>query len=112
MNIKTLCLLLLCTWPLNLLAGDIDVARAAFDNKEYTKSFNLFYPLALADNGEAQDMVGMMLILGVGTDKDYAKGTLWLSLAESNGIDGSGEMRQNLLKKWKKQLLVSLSKHQ
>ena len=112
MNIKTLCLLLLCTWPLNLLAGDIDAARAAFNNKEYAKSFNLFYPLALADNAEAQDMVGMMLILGVGAGKDYERGTIWLSLAESNGVEGSGEMRQDLLKKWKNQILVSLSKRQ
>ena len=96
---------------LHLLAGDIDTARAAFNNKEYTKSFNLFYPLALSDNREAQDMAGMMLILGVGTDIDFAKGTLLLSLAESNGVEGSGDMRQDLTKKWKKQILESLSKH-
>ena len=111
MDIKTWCLVLLFAWPLNLLAGDIDAARVAFNNKEYVKSFNLFYPLALADNGEAQDMVGMMLILGVGVDIDYARGTLWLSLAESNGVAGSGDMRQDLIKKWKKQILESLSDH-
>lgn len=110
MNIKKLCFLLLCIWPLNLLAGDIDSARTAFTHKEYAKSFNMFYPLALAGNPEAQDMAGMMLILGVGTDIDYAKGTLLLSLAESNGVEAAGDMRKTLVRQWKKQIMESLSK--
>lgn len=110
MSIKKLSILLLCIWPLNLLAGDIDTARAAFNKKEYTKAFNIFYPLALAGNGEAQDMAGLMLILGVGADINYAKGTLLLSLAESNGIEHAGDMRQALITSWKKQIMESLSK--
>jgi len=111
MSIRTLGLLLLCIWPLNLLAGDIDAATEAFTKKEYTKSFNLYYPLALAGNAEAQDMAGMMLILGVGVDTDYAKGTLLMSLAEINGIDAAGEMRKTLVTQWKKQIMENLSKH-
>lgn len=110
MTIKKLCFLFLCIWPLNVLASDIDAARDAFTNKDYTKSFNMFYPLALAGNPEAQDMAGMMLILGVGVDIDYAKGTLLLSLAESNGVEAAGDMRKTLVHQWKKQIMESLKK--
>ena len=110
MTIKRLCFLFLCIWPLNLLASDIDAARDAFSNKEYTKSFYMFYPMALEGNPEAQDMAGMMLILGVGVDIDYAKGTLLLSLAESNGVEAAGDMRETLVTQWKKQIMESLIK--
>ena len=99
-------LLLIFTGPAQ--AGDIDEANKLYAEGHYEQAFKAFLPLAEQEVAEAQDMVGMMYMLGVGTQKNYALGALWLSLSAQQGVDHARETRDTLIDKWRKDIIENL----
>lgn len=88
----------------------IDEANKLYEMGKYEQAFKAFLPLAEQENAEAQDMVGMMYMLGVGTEKSYALGALWLSLSAQQGVDHAKETRDTLIDKWRKDIINDLKK--
>ena len=88
--------------------ADIAEANKLYSAGKYEQAFKVFLPLAQAEVAQAQDMVGMMYMLGVGTEKNYALGTLWLSLAAQQGVDQASETRDTLITEWKEDIIKNL----
>ena len=86
-----------------------EAANKLYENGKYKQAFKAYLPLAEKDDPEAQDMVGMMYMLGVGTKKNYALGSLWLSLAARQGIDHARETRDALIDEWKEDIIRDLT---
>ena len=89
-------------------ASAIDEANKLYTQGSYEQAFKAFLPLAEQENAEAQDMVGMMYMLGVGTEKNYALGALWLSLSAQKGVDHARETRDTLIDKWRWDIIDNL----
>ena len=84
-------------------------AEEAFQRDDYPEAFREYLALAESGVAQAQDMIGIMYMLGVGTPKNYALGILWLTLAAANGMDGSAETRDTLVQEWGDDILKDLS---
>lgn len=92
----------------SLSFAGIEEANRVYEKGEFDQAFKLYLPLALQDEPDAQDMVGVMYMLGVGTERNYALGTLWLSLAANHGIDYAKEARDTLMEEYKDDILIEL----
>ena len=91
-----------------LAYAGIDEANKLYAMGKYEQAFKEFLPLAEQENSEAEDMVGMMYMLGVGTKKNYALGVLWLSLSAQQGVDHAKETRDTLITEWKDDIINDL----
>ncbi|MEC7800880.1 MAG: SEL1-like repeat protein [Verrucomicrobiota bacterium] len=65
--------------------------------KDYSKAFQLFFPLAEGGNPEAARFVGLMKFSGKGTDKNFDEARQWLSVASQKG----DKTAKDLLQKYK-----------
>jgi len=106
--LHALFLLLFILMPGVSNSDEMDRANELYRSGDYVDAFKLYLPLAEQEIAEAQDMVGMMYMLGVGTKKNYALGALWLSLAAQRGIDHAEETRETLMFEWRSDIIENL----
>ena len=66
-------------------AGELEDARALFDQKKYPQAMKLYTKLANAGNVEAQQSLGQMYWYGEAGAVDEAKAQLWFQKAASKG---------------------------
>jgi len=57
----------------------------AYKEKDYKKAFKEFFPLAEANDKEAQYWIGRMYRFGLGRDQDYKAAVNWFKRAVNNG---------------------------
>jgi hypothetical protein len=74
-------------FPAFAIADQLEDAKAALDNKDYEKAYELFVPLAEAKNVEAQTRLGVMYVNGQGVKMDFAKGLGLIMEAANQGYD-------------------------
>jgi len=67
-------------------AGRFDDGVRALAKGDFTAARDAFGPLARADNGNAQFMLGVMSENGLGTDKDLAAAAQWYLKAAAAGV--------------------------
>ncbi len=110
---RALMLFLLLSVPVGQLYAidgndKINNANQLYSQGKFSQAFVNFLPLAEEGDPDAQDMVGMMYMLGVGTDKNFALGALWLSLAAQQGVDHAAETREKLIAEYRQEILDDL----
>ena len=66
-------------------AGVFQDAMKAFENRLYSKSFELLLPLAKKGDADAQYKIGGQYHFGQGVKKDYEKALFWYSKAAEQG---------------------------
>ncbi len=59
--------------------------KIAFESGDYETALNLWIPLAEKGNPEAQNYLGILYYLGLGTDKDYKQALEWYERAARAG---------------------------
>ena len=70
----------------NAMAGDLEDAKAAFEQRNYVVALRLFQPLAEQGDGRAQSALGLIYENGLGVPQDYAEAVIWYrKAAEQNG---------------------------
>ncbi|MBN1832440.1 MAG: sel1 repeat family protein [Deltaproteobacteria bacterium] len=74
-------------FPILSYADQIEDARAALQNEEFTKAYELLSTLAEADDAEAQFLLGSLYINGQGVEKDDTKGLSWIMKSARQGYD-------------------------
>ncbi len=80
--------LLLCfVFPVLSNAEQLGDAKAAVENKDFEKAYELLCPLAEEDNVEAQTMLGSLYVNGQGVEKDVTKGLSWIMKAARQGYE-------------------------
>jgi hypothetical protein len=80
--------LLLCfVFPVLSNAEQLEDAKAAIDNKDFEKAYELLCPLAEEDNAEAQTILGSLYINGQGVEEDITTGLSWIMKAATQGYD-------------------------
>jgi TPR repeat protein len=80
--------LLLCfVFPVLSNAEQLEDAKAAVENKDFEKAYELLCPLAEEDNAEAQTILGSLYINGQGVEKDITKGLSWIMKAATQGYE-------------------------
>jgi TPR repeat protein len=80
--------LLLCfIFPILSYADQLEDAKAAIENKDFKKAYELILPLAEENNAEAQFLLGSLYIKGQGSEKDDTKGLSWIMKAARQGHD-------------------------
>jgi TPR repeat protein len=86
---RLLCLaLLLCfVFPILSNADQLEDAKAAIENEDFEKAFELLSPLAEEGNAEAQTCLGALYVNGQGVEKDDTKGLSWIMKAARQGYD-------------------------
>ncbi|CAN4276821.1 Sel1-like repeat [Methylophilaceae bacterium] len=67
------------------LAGTIEDAKEALNNKQYSKAFKLYKQEALKGNAEAQHKIGNMYNNGDGRSRDQSEAIKWYKLAADQG---------------------------
>ena len=67
-------------------AGDFEDGLAAFERKDYTTALTKFRSAALKGNRDAQTLVGMLYIEGLGVAQDYKEAVRWFQLAAQQGF--------------------------
>ena len=96
--------LLLCfVFPISSNADQLEDAKAAIENKDFEKAYELLRPLAEESNAEAQTILGALYVNGQGVEKDVTKG---ISLIMKAAIQGSEAARVQALN-----LCMELGKH-
>ena len=81
-------LVLLTSFAASGSAGQLEDARAAFDNGDYISALRLYLPLAKQDNAEAQDAVGTLYTNYIGDpsySRDYVAAVTWYKKAARQG---------------------------
>ena len=79
---------LLCfVFPIWSYADQLEDARAALQNEDFNKSYELLLPLAEENNAEAQFLLGSLYINGQGVKKDDTKGLSWILKSARQGYD-------------------------
>jgi hypothetical protein len=79
---------LLCfVFPIWSYADQLEDARAALQNEDFNKSYELLLPLAEENNAEAQFLLGSLYINGQGVKKDDTKGLSWIMKSARQGYD-------------------------
>lgn len=68
-----------------LHAGELEDAKALFEQKKYTEAFKLYTKLANAGNVEAQQSLGQMYWYGEAGQVDEAKAEQWFRKAAAKG---------------------------
>ena len=83
-------------------AGVFQDAMKAFENRIYSKSFELFLPLAKKGDADAQYRIGGQYRFGQGVKKDYEKALFWYRKAAEQGhaeaqfsVQDSHDVRRN-----------------
>jgi uncharacterized protein len=66
-------------------AGELDDAKALFEQKKYPEAMKLYTKLANAGNVEAQQNLGQMYWYGEAGEVDEAKATMWFTKAAAKG---------------------------
>ncbi|WP_305823629.1 tetratricopeptide repeat protein [Massilia brevitalea] len=66
-------------------AGELEDAKALFDQKKYPEAMKLYTRLANAGNVEAQQSLGQMYWYGEAGEVDEAKATAWFTKAAAKG---------------------------
>jgi TPR repeat protein len=61
----------------------------AYTQGDYATAYQLWKPLALAGDADAQNYIGMLYYLGLGTEKDYHEAARWYELAARAGHPGA-----------------------
>ncbi len=80
--------LLLCfVFPILSYADQLEDAKAAIQNEDFTKSYELLLPLGEENNAEAQFLLGTLYINGQGVEKDDTKGLSWIMKSARQGYD-------------------------
>lgn len=65
--------------------GRADSAREAMGEGQYSRAFELFMVDAQSGDGNAQNSVGNLYYLGLGTDRDFDAANLWYRRAAATG---------------------------
>ena len=79
---------LLCfVFPILSYADQLEEAKAAIQNEDFNKSYELLSTLAEADDAEAQFLLGSLYIKGQGVEKDDTKGLSWIMKSARQGYD-------------------------
>ncbi|MBK8639966.1 MAG: SEL1-like repeat protein [Chromatiaceae bacterium] len=68
-------------------------AKAAFDRRDYVRSFSLWRPLAQAGDAEAQNYFGYMYESGLGVAQDHGEAVRWYRKSAEQGL---AEAQSNL----------------
>ncbi|MBN1831722.1 MAG: sel1 repeat family protein [Deltaproteobacteria bacterium] len=68
-------------------ADQLEDAKAALDNQDFSKAYELLSPLAEAKNMEAQTRLGVMYVNGQGVERDLTKGLSLIMEAAKQGYD-------------------------
>lgn len=77
---------LLCVvFPVASNAGQLEDGTAAMENGDYTRAYELLFPLAEEGDPAAQDCVGAMLCEGLGVDKDEIQAFKWYEKSAEQG---------------------------
>jgi len=80
--------LLLCfVFPILSYADQLEDAKAAIQNEDFIKSYELLLPLGEENNAEAQFLLGSLYINGQGVEKDDTKGLSWIMKSARQGYD-------------------------
>jgi len=66
-------------------AGELEDAKALFEQKKYPEAMKLYTKLANAGNVEAQQLLGQMYWYGEAGTVDEAKATMWFQKAAAKG---------------------------
>lgn len=66
-------------------AGELEDAKALFDQKKYPEALKLYTKLANAGNADAQQSLGQMYWYGEAGAVDEAKATMWFQKAAAKG---------------------------
>jgi hypothetical protein len=78
--------LLLCfVFPILSYADQLEDAKAAIQNEDFTKAHELLLPMAEENNAEAQFLLGSLYINGQGVEKDDTKGLSWIMKSARQG---------------------------
>jgi hypothetical protein len=78
--------LLLCfVFPMSSYADQLEDAKAAIQNEDFTKSYELLLPLGEENNAEAQFLLGFLYVNGQGVEKDDTEGLSWIMKAARQG---------------------------
>ncbi len=78
-------LLVATSVPCSVVAKPGDVARAAYDRKDYQTALKLWLPLANRGQMSAQFAIGEMYFNGTGVKQNYATALKWLRKAADQG---------------------------
>lgn len=71
----------------------LSAALKYYDEGDYTKAVNLFLPLALNGNSQAQERLGYCFYKGYGVEQNYSQAVEWLKKAAEQG---DAEAQNNL----------------
>ena len=84
---KFVTVVFLCTC-LVMLPGcsGTDDPYLAFENGDFDRSFNLWMPLAVAGETNAQNYIGIHYYLGLGVERDYLQALKWYGMAAKQGF--------------------------
>ena len=64
----------------------LSAALKYYDEGDYTKAVNLFLPLALNGNSQAQERLGYCFYKGYGVEQNYAQAVKWYRKAAGQGV--------------------------
>jgi hypothetical protein len=82
--------LLICfVFPILSHADQLEDAKAAIENKDFEKAYELLCPLAEGNNAEAQTILGTLYINGQGVEKDVTKGLSLIMKAGTQGFEAA-----------------------
>ena len=96
--------LLICfVFPVLSHADQLEDAKAAIENQDFAKAYELIYPLAEGGNAEAQTTLGTLYINGQGVEKDITKGLSLIMKAGAQGFEPARIAALNLCIKLGKQ---------
>jgi TPR repeat protein len=62
-------------------AASLTAANTAFDQKNYSRAFELYEPPARTGDVSAQSAIGSMYYFGDGVEKNWTRAYMWFSLA-------------------------------
>ena len=82
-----LSLLISFVFPISSYADQLEDAKAAIQNEDFTKSYALLLPLSEENNAEAQFLLGSLYINGDGVEKNDTKGLSWIMKSARQGYD-------------------------
>ena len=74
------------------LAGPLEEAKRAYDNRDYSTALGIWHPLADAGNAEAQRFVGILYDNGLAVSRDGREAADWFRKAAAKG-DAQAEYR-------------------
>lgn len=67
-------------------AGALEAGHDAFDAKHYTRAYELWLPLAEADDADAQYNLGLLYRAGFGVKKNPRQALIWFTRAAQQGL--------------------------